>query len=88
MEAFPNGGSLNAAGGKYIFVHSYSPEIPRRVIVFERDTDGYYSMAYQMPWMRRPDFIATNGNWFGSLGSGFIDTFQLSSNGTFENITS
>jgi hypothetical protein len=88
MEVFPNGGSLNAAAGKYIFVHSTWPELPGRVIIFERDAEGYYTISYQMPWMRRPDFIATNGNWFGSLGSGFIDTFQLSSTGSFENITS
>jgi hypothetical protein len=66
-------------------VHSDSPN--NRVILFERnDEDGLYSIPYQIPWPRKPVFITTNGNWFGTLGGGFINTVQLASNGTFVNM--
>jgi hypothetical protein len=77
---------LNAAGGRFIFVHSFYPH--ERVILFESDpNDGTYSIPYQIPWPRTPVFITTNGNWFGALGGGFINTCQLASNGMFFNIT-
>jgi hypothetical protein len=84
-NTFPEMGSLNAAGGRYIFVHSFSPF--NRVIIFERDSPGTYATLHQTTWPRTPVYITTNGNWFGTLGSGFINTFQLTANGTFVNMT-
>jgi hypothetical protein len=85
-QTFPAGGSLNAAGGRFIMVHSDAPH--DRLILFEKnDEDGLYSIPYQTPWPRKPVFITTNGNWFGTLGGGFINTVQLASNGTFVNMT-
>ena len=72
--------SFIVGSGRYI-VTAHAEDATNAVL--ERNDKGNYSMRYSLPHLSIS--LATNGNWFVTVNNTFMRTFQLNSNGTFEN---